>query len=438
MPIEELLALYRSNMPNNVTSTVDDDELERAEDDERNEECDALGANSESTSQSEMNDKQTKSQMEQDELIAKLDPLPASSNLSRLISPSEDAFFDISDDEEEDEEDTPEDNYRRTIQVGLDYQAAIPDSTIKEELNIVNNSLLLWNPKQIDELDVENYLGNFASSDAADLTNQLDHRDELALYVLLKNNYDIDNALNNRNNLEKEQIDLFTFIKPWSDEECDLFEDGLRAHGKDFHLVQKNKLPNKTVNELVNFYYLWKKTERHDTFTSKFKFEKKKYSLNPMTTDLMDHFLDDHQQQQTNQSFNSTSSSLNNSQNNMIVHKQSSTSPITLLPQSADQSNVNRVTTTNHSVEQSNLTNTEINPLIELKSDPNISNNLSYSNEDSSSNQSSSLVINEINSNEDDSCLTKTNLTSATAANDCPNTVSESTSNLENVTSLEM
>jgi hypothetical protein len=35
------------------------------------------------------------------------------------------------------------------------------------------------------------------------------------------------------------------------------------------------------VGELVQFYYLWKKTERHDVFANATRMEKKKYTLHP-------------------------------------------------------------------------------------------------------------------------------------------------------------
>lgn len=47
------------------------------------------------------------------------------------------------------------------------------------------------------------------------------------------------------------------------------------------------------MGEIVQFYYLWKKTERHDAFANKQRLEKKKYSLNPCATDLMERFLDE-------------------------------------------------------------------------------------------------------------------------------------------------
>lgn len=54
---------------------------------------------------------------------------------------------------------------------------------------------------------------------------------------------------------------------------------GLRVFGKDFHLIQKNKVQSRTVGELVQFYYLWKKTERHDVFVTQTKLGRRKYTL---------------------------------------------------------------------------------------------------------------------------------------------------------------
>merc|ERR1712217_292949 len=49
----------------------------------------------------------------------------------------------------------------------------------------------------------------------------------------------------------------------------------------------------RSVGELVQFYYLWKKTERHDVFANSFRIEKKKYTLHPGTTDYMERFMDE-------------------------------------------------------------------------------------------------------------------------------------------------
>ena len=42
-----------------------------------------------------------------------------------------------------------------------------------------------------------------------------------------------------------------------------------------------NQIPSRSVKELVEFYYLWKKTERYDVFSQFGKFGKKKFTLQP-------------------------------------------------------------------------------------------------------------------------------------------------------------
>merc|ERR1719234_1704294 len=65
------------------------------------------------------------------------------------------------------------------------------------------------------------------------------------------------------------------------------------VNGKDFHSIQNQKVGTRSVGELVQFYYLWKKTERHDVFANSFRIEKKKYTLHPGTTDYMERFIDE-------------------------------------------------------------------------------------------------------------------------------------------------
>lgn len=88
-------------------------------------------------------------------------------------------------------------------------------------------------------------------------------------------------------------------VSLWSEEECRNFESGLRVFGKDFHHIQQQKVRTRSVGELVQFYYLWKKTERHDVLANRARLEKKKYALHPGTTDYMDRFLDEQELQGT-------------------------------------------------------------------------------------------------------------------------------------------
>lgn len=113
--------------------------------------------------------------------------------------------------------------------------------------------------------------------------------DEQALFSLLQCGHNVEEALRRRrmNSIPSADMSL------WSEEECRNFEGGLLSYGKDFHLIQQNKVRTRSVGELVQFYYLWKKTERHDVFASKARLEKKKYSLPAGLTDFMDRFLEE-------------------------------------------------------------------------------------------------------------------------------------------------
>lgn len=59
--------------------------------------------------------------------------------------------------------------------------------------------------------------------------------------------------------------------------------------------INRTKVKTRSVGECVQFYYLWKKTERHDAYTHKQRLEKKKYHLNPSVTDYMDKYLEEHE-----------------------------------------------------------------------------------------------------------------------------------------------
>ena len=68
---------------------------------------------------------------------------------------------------------------------------------------------------------------------------------------------------------------------------CKLATISLKAF---IHLISFDVF-NRSVGELVQFYYLWKKTERHDVFANSFRIEKKKYTLHPGTTDYMERYV---------------------------------------------------------------------------------------------------------------------------------------------------
>lgn len=113
---------------------------------------------------------------------------------------------------------------------------------------------------------------------------------EQALYELVKCDFDTEEALRRlRFNVKAAREELSV----WTEEECRNFEQGLKAYGKDFHLIQANKVRTRSVGECVAFYYMWKKSERYDFFAQQTRLGKRKYNLHPGVTDYMDRLLDE-------------------------------------------------------------------------------------------------------------------------------------------------
>ncbi|KAK7573362.1 hypothetical protein V9T40_010553 [Parthenolecanium corni] len=186
---------------------------------------------------------------------------------------------------------------RKSIMVGSSYQATIPELIKKAPYSdkkkpYSGEDRLLWNPYKINSKEVERYLStvqkmNFERAHGVAAIPRGAHTrdDEQALYTLLQCGYNVDKALQKI----KANTQPNDTLSHWSEEECKSFESGIRIYGKEFFLIRANKVRSRTVGELVQFYYLWKKTERHDVFANRVKLEKKKYSLHPGVTFLEDH-----------------------------------------------------------------------------------------------------------------------------------------------------
>lgn len=104
---------------------------------------------------------------------------------------------------------------------------------------------------------------------------------EQALYELVKCNFNVEEALRRlRFNVKVIRDGLCA----WSEEECRNFEHGFRVHGKNFHLIQANKVRTRSVGECVEYYYLWKKSERYDYFAQQTRLGRRKF-VSSGTTD---------------------------------------------------------------------------------------------------------------------------------------------------------
>jgi len=188
-------------------------------------------------------------------------------------------------------------SWKKTIMIGPSYQAYVPSDldAYGDTLPYENEDKQLWNPGQLGSNDVEDYLSKSQEAIQTGGVGSLPlgahvRDDEQALHLLLQCGYNCEEALRRRRMNAVPTAETMTL---WSEEECRSFELGLRLYGKDFHMIQSQKVKTRSVGELVQFYYLWKKTERHDVFANNTRLEKKKYTLHPGTTDYMDRFIDE-------------------------------------------------------------------------------------------------------------------------------------------------
>ncbi|XP_032786918.2 mesoderm induction early response protein 1 isoform X4 [Daphnia magna] len=245
---------------------------------------------------------------------------------ARLLRSSGAAGATASDEEADEEDDVDyapgEDEWRKTIMIGSEYQSSVPSGLSPyDNLQTVpyeNEDKLLWTPWVLDDTVTDEYLQRCAQIQQELMRSKLTSSttqplqtlallaslpmgahtrdDEQALHQLLQCGHNVEEALRRRKMSNVTPCDT---VSLWSEEECRNFESGLRVFGKDFHHIQQQKVRTRSVGELVQFYYLWKKTERHDVLANRARLEKKKYALHPGTTDYMDRFLDEQELQGT-------------------------------------------------------------------------------------------------------------------------------------------
>ncbi|XP_030756171.1 mesoderm induction early response protein 1 isoform X2 [Sitophilus oryzae] len=234
MPLEELLALYGYSN----------------------------AKEKESSSESELEEEETAQEVAQicEPLVEKeRSPTPPKhSKLSLLYEPMADETEDssrllrsvsrISDDDEEDYESGPDDEeaqkIRKTIMVGGDYQAQIPEGLhyYDNAPPYENEDKLLWNPRKIFNKNVEEYLRKAHEISKPPIPKgTLLRDDEQALYLLQQCGHNTEEALR-RLRMNAPPSSAVTESKDtlWSEEECRNFESGIRSFGKNFHQIQQN------------------------------------------------------------------------------------------------------------------------------------------------------------------------------------------------------
>ncbi|NWU55308.1 MIER1 protein, partial [Dromas ardeola] len=296
MPIQELLSRY--GYDGTIPLQEDDDDEDDEEEEEEGEDDDDVDNDDNSGCSGENKEETIKdsSGQEDETQSSNDDPAPsvASQDPQEIIRPRRCKYFDtnseIEEESEEDEDYIPSEDWKKEIMVGSMFQAEIPAGTCKYKENekvYENDDQLLWNPDFLPEDKVIEFLteasrrtGDEKGLDAIPEGSHIKDNEQ-ALYELVKCNFDPEESLRRlRFNVKAAREELSV----WTEEECRNFEQGLKVYGKDFHVIQANKVRTRSVGECVAFYYMWKKSERYDFFAQQTRFGKKKYNLHPAIT----------------------------------------------------------------------------------------------------------------------------------------------------------
>ncbi|XP_072220125.1 mesoderm induction early response protein 1b isoform X2 [Leuresthes tenuis] len=284
MPIHELLSLYGYGGRSPAEEEEEEEEEEpEEEDDEEEEEEEDLDNDESSRSTGELKRNESEefktSSGQDSEAQATLEGRTRSVRslgTADLIRPQKLKYFESNNDAEEesdeDEDYVPSEDWKKEIMVGSMYQAETPVGLCKYKDNekvYENDDQLLWNPECLPEGKVVEFLteasrrtGDEKGVDAIPEGSHIKDNEQ-ALYELVKCDFDTEEALRRlRFNVKAAREE----ISVWTEEECRNFEQGLKAYGKDFHLIQANKQT---------------------------RLGKRKYNLHPGVTDYMDRLLDE-------------------------------------------------------------------------------------------------------------------------------------------------
>ncbi|KAM7401075.1 hypothetical protein PAMA_005324 [Pampus argenteus] len=282
MPIHELLSLYGYGGGSPADEDEEEEEEPEEEDEEEDEEDDLDNdESSRSTGELKRNEgegvKNASSQGDEAQATAEGRTRSVRSLCTaELIRPQKLKYFETNNDAEEesdeDEDYVPSEDWKKEIMVGSMYQAETPTGLCKYKDNekvYENDDQLLWNPECLPEGKVVEFLteasrrtGEEKGVDAIPEGSHIKDNEQ-ALYELVKCDFDTEEALRRlRFNVKAAREE----ISVWTEEECRNFEQGLKAYGKDFHLIQANKQT---------------------------RLGKRKYNLHPGVTDYMDRLLDE-------------------------------------------------------------------------------------------------------------------------------------------------
>jgi len=180
----------------------------------------------------------------------------------------------------------------QTIRVGREFQASVPewetptpDNTVSEEefddfqFIDTHGTVCFWYPPTARQWQTDGSK-DMACDDRIEkyISESVDKfglQPEQALGILLFHDYNVSRA---RGELQQYKP-AETGIDAWDADDRTMFQTAYRLHAKSFPKI-KETLPNKSIAELVHYYYRWKKTQ-HCPKAKKSKSEKTGETGNP-------------------------------------------------------------------------------------------------------------------------------------------------------------
>ena len=139
------------------------------------------------------------------------------------------------------------------IREGSSYQANIP-SLDPTPLSTDHDAILFWRPTDlILDHDLIDYI------DFARRKHRMNEEQALAILQICKYKTSTSKLLMQQYTPE---------IDEWTTEEKCLFEQAYKFYGKIFSRIRQ-MLPDKSVGDLVRYYYAWKKTRLHKSLMDK-------------------------------------------------------------------------------------------------------------------------------------------------------------------------
>ncbi|KAI8083168.1 uncharacterized protein BX664DRAFT_267716, partial [Halteromyces radiatus] len=119
---------------------------------------------------------------------------------------------------------------------------------------------LFSQPNRLNEDELDTYISKVQSLPNLPFASYSSDAYDLALSMLEENMYDTNAALNKIRQVTK---DDFSFLVTWQADEIQAFEQSIREHGHELLFV-KQRIPTKSMADIVRFFYQWKKSDRYE------------------------------------------------------------------------------------------------------------------------------------------------------------------------------